>query len=191
MRCELCGLEQPLARLVVSRGDPKARLMLIGEAPGSLEDEKGLPFVGRSGRLLDELLNDVGINPSKDIYITNVVKCRPPRNRRPSKAEIYSYLPWLYQQIDLIDPHIIILLGATAMESVLGLKSAISKVRGKWHFWNGRMTMPLFHPAYLLRNPSKALGAPIDLTRKDLLTICNSLNQSPEELLVMSSLDIN
>ena len=157
--------------IVVSRGSPFAKLMIVGEAPGAKEEELGEPFVGRSGKLLDKLLQNAGIDISQDVYFCNVVKCRPPQNRRPTKTEIQENLPWLYQQIKLVNPEIIVLVGATALEAILKNKSPISILRGKWINWNGRLVMPVFHPAYLLRNPSKEDGTPMTLTKSDLLKI--------------------
>ncbi len=158
-------------RIVVSRGNPEAQIVLIGEAPGAKEEELGKPFVGRSGKLLDQLLQNAGIDISLDVYFCNVVKCRPPKNRRPTKTEIQENLPWLYQQIKLVNPEIIVLVGATALEAILKNKSPISILRGKWINWNGRLVMPIFHPAYLLRNQSKEEGTPMSLTKSDFLKI--------------------
>ena len=158
-------------KIVVSRGNPLAKLMIIGEAPGAKEEEIGEPFVGRSGKLLDKLLQNVGIDINQDVYFCNVVKCRPPQNRRPTKAEIQENLPWLYQQIKLVNPRVIVLVGATALEAILKIKSRISILRGKWIDWEDRLVMPVFHPSYLLRNPSKEEGKPISLTNSDFLKI--------------------
>ena len=180
--CDCCGLNQPSSKVVVSRGNPSARLMLIGEAPGASEDALGEPFVGRSGKLLDQLCLDVGINPSEDLYICNAVKCRPPKNRRPSKDELFSSLPWLTQQIKLVDPLVIVLAGSSAVEAVLGVKDKISAIRGSWKPWQGRMVMPLFHPSYLLRNPSRVEGAPIALTLGDLVKVKQRLKELKEAM---------
>ena len=158
-------------QIVVARGNPQAQLMIIGEAPGAKEDEVGKPFVGRSGKLLDKLLQNAGIDINLDVYFCNVVKCRPPKNRRPTKTEIQENLPWLYQQIKLVNPQVIVLVGATALEAILKLKSPISILRGKWIDWEGRLFMPVFHPSYLLRNPSKEKGTPMSLTKSDFSKI--------------------
>ena len=168
---EVCNLSNSKNKIVVSRGNPFAKLMIIGEAPGAKEEELGEPFVGRSGKLLDKLLQNAGIDISQDVYFCNVVKCRPPKNRRPTKIEIQENLPWLYQQIKLVNPEIIVLVGATALEAISKNKSPISILRGKWINWNGRLVMPIFHPAYLLRNQSKEDGAPMSLTKSDFLKI--------------------
>ncbi len=168
---KVCDLTNPIQKIVVSRGNPFAKLMIIGEAPGAKEEEIGEPFVGRSGKLLDKLLQNAGINISKDVYFCNVVKCRPPKNRRPTKTEINENLPWLYQQIKLVNPKVIVLVGATALEAILKIKSPISILRGKWIDWDSKVVMPVFHPSYLLRNPSKEEGKPMDLTKSDFLKI--------------------
>ena len=181
-QCACCGLAQNSTQVVVSRGNPSARLMLIGEAPGATEDSLGEPFVGRSGKVLDQLLENVDLDPLKDIYICNAVKCRPPKNRRPSKTEVFASLPWLKQQIHLVDPWVIILAGTTAVETLLGVKDKISSLRGIWHSWEGRMVMPLFHPSYLLRNPSRVEGSPIALTCGDLIDVKNKLKVFQEAI---------
>ena len=168
---EVCNSINPLNKIVVARGNPQARLMIIGEAPGAKEEDVGKPFVGRSGKLLDKLLENAGIDINLDVYFCNVVKCRPPKNRRPTKTEIQENLPWLYQQIKLVNPEIILLVGATALEAILKNKSPISILRGKWINWDGRLVMPIFHPAYLLRNQSKEEGTPMSLTKSDFLKI--------------------
>ena len=178
--CGCCGLSHLSTQVVVSRGNPSARLMMIGEAPGATEDALAEPFVGRSGKLLDQLFEDVGINPLNDVFICNAVKCRPPKNRRPSKAELLASSPWLDQQIKLVDPWVIALAGSTALEVVLGVKDKISSLRGVWQTWKGRMVMPLFHPSYLLRNPSRVEGGPIALTRGDLLEVKKKLKEFQE-----------
>ena len=168
---EVCNFSNSKNKIVVSRGNPLAKLMIIGEAPGAKEEELGEPFVGRSGKLLDKLLQNVGIDINQDVYFCNVIKCRPPQNRRPTKAEIQENLPWLYQQIKLVNPRIIVLVGATALEAILKNKAPISILRGKWINWDGRLVMPVFHPSYLLRNPSKEEGKPMSLTNSDFLKI--------------------
>ena len=168
---EVCNLSNSKNKIVVSRGNPLAKLMIIGEAPGAKEEELGEPFVGRSGKLLDKLLQNVGIDINQDVYFCNVVKCRPPQNRRPTKIEIQENLPWLYQQIKLVNPSVIVLVGATALEAILKIKSPISILRGEWIDWEGKLVMPVFHPSYLLRNPSKEEGKPMSLTKSDFLKI--------------------
>ena len=168
---KVSDLNNSVNKIVVSRGNPFAKLMIIGEAPGAKEEEIGEPFVGRSGKLLDKLLQNAGIDINQDVYFCNVVKCRPPKNRRPTKIEIQENLPWLYQQIKLVNPSVIVLVGATALEAILKIKSRISILRGKWIDWEGKLVMPVFHPSYLLRNPSKEEGKPMSLTKSDFLKI--------------------
>ena len=168
---KVSDLDNSINKIVVSRGNPFAKLMIIGEAPGAKEEEIGEPFVGRSGKLLDKLLQNAGIDINQDVYFCNVVKCRPPKNRRPTKIEIQENLPWLYQQIKLVNPSVIVLVGATALEAILRIKSPISILRGEWIDWEGKLVMPVFHPSYLLRNPSKEEGKPMSLTKSDFLKI--------------------
>ena len=149
--------------------------MIIGEAPGAKEEESGKPFIGRSGKLLDKLLQNAGIDIIQDVYFCNVGKCRPPKNRRPTRIEIQENLPWLYQQIKLVNPKVIVLVGATALEAILKIKSPISILRGKWINWEGRLVMPVFHPSYLLRNPSKDEGSPMSFTKSDFLELKKKL----------------
>ena len=169
--CTACDLATTRQSVVISRGNSSSRLMLIGEAPGAQEDAEGRPFVGRSGRALDSLLMEVGLDPDKDLYVCNAIKCRPPNNRRPKKGELRSCRPWLDQQLALVDPVVIVLTGATAVEAILGIKGGMTQLRGQWQSWKGRAVMPIFHPAYLLRNPSREAGAPLDLTRQDLAAV--------------------
>ena len=168
---KVSDLNNSINKIVVSRGNPFAKLMIIGEAPGAKEEEIGEPFVGRSGKLLDKFLQNAGIDINQDVYFCNVVKCRPPQNRRPTKIEIQENLPWLYQQIKLVNPSVIVLVGATALEAILKIKSPISILRGEWIDWEGKLVMPVFHPSYLLRNPSKEEGKPMSLTKSDFLKI--------------------
>ncbi len=172
-----CKLQISNSPVVVSRGNTSSDLMLIGEAPGAMEEELSLPFVGRSGQLLNSLLNIAGLDHEKDAYFCNLVKTRPPKNRVPTMHEISLHLPWLFQQIKLVNPLIIILIGSTALHAILKTKSKISQVRGTWHNWNGINVMPIFHPSYLLRNPSKESGRPFDLTCSDFCEIRRKLNK--------------
>ena len=181
-RCRCCSLGLGRTRVVVSRGNPSARLMVIGEGPGAQEDASGLPFVGRAGQLLDQMLESVGIDSNRDAYVCNVVKCRPPDNRKPTAEEMAACRPWLERQIALVNPAVILLAGATAMEGVLGVKGGITKLRGQWRQGSadgleGRWLMPIFHPSYLLRNPSRERGSPKWLTWQDLQDVRRRLDQ--------------
>ena len=166
--CKQCALSKTRTNVVFGRGNPISKIFIIGEGPGHNEDMEGLAFVGRAGKLLDAAFQSVGIDTNRDCYISNIVKCRPPNNRKPQNEEIESCSTWLDQQINLINPKIIVLAGSTAVESYLNIKEPISKIRGKWIERDGRKVMPIFHPSYLLRNPSKEKGKPKWLTWRDL-----------------------
>ena len=165
-----------MKRLIIGKGSILADLLIIGEAPGAQEDLEGKPYVGKSGKLLNELLKQVGIDFKKDVYFCNVIKCRPPNNRKPTTREINIHKPWLLQQIKLVDPKFIILTGSTAMRTILDVKSPISNLRGKWIRKDGREIMTIFHPSYLLRFPSKEIEKPYHLTLKDLKKVSRKLN---------------
>ena len=142
--------------------------MLIGEGPGADEDEQGLPFVGKAGQLLTQILGAAGID-RKAVYITNVVKCRPPNNRTPLPAEMTACDPHLRTQIQLIRPAIMVLLGATPTKWILKTTEGISKLRGRWYYWMGVAVMPMFHTSYLLRYPDgRTPGSPKHLTWQDI-----------------------
>ncbi|MEO0854709.1 MAG: uracil-DNA glycosylase [Cyanobacteria bacterium J06648_11] len=158
--CQRCELQLGRTNAVIQRGNPAAKLMIIGEGPGQNEDEAGVPFVGKSGQLLDKILQSVRFDVRTDVYICNVVKCRPPGNRTPTPQEMSACQPYLLEQIRLTDPKIILLTGATAVRAILKDKRGITKLRGQWFEWQNRLTMPIFHPAYLLRNPSREPGKP-------------------------------
>lgn len=154
--CRDCRLCETREHVVVYRGNPQARLMIIGEGPGQKEDETGKPFVGRAGQLLDKILEAGNIDREKEVYICNVVKCRPPNNRVPMKDEVEACRKYLTHQIHFIKPAMVLLAGTTAVQAVLQIKDPISKIRGKWFDWaNGVRVMPIFHPSYLLRFDSK------------------------------------
>lgn len=175
--CLACGLAQQRQHVVISRGNPEARVMLIGEAPGANEDVAGEPFVGRSGQLLDRLLIEVGFDPLVDVFVTNAVKCRPPDNRKPTTAELLACRPWLDQQINVVNPRWVVLVGATAVRAMLGRKQSMGSLRGQWIALHDRQWMPIFHPSYLLRNPSCEPGKPVSLTRDDLRQVRAQLCQ--------------
>lgn len=158
--------------MVIYRGNPQAKLMIIGEAPGTEEDRLGKPFVGKSGKLLDQILEAVDFDPQEDVFITNAVFRLPPGVggkplRKPTPDEIEFYKPYLLEIIRLIDPAIMLLSGNVATQSLLG-QTGITKLRGQWFDWNGKATMPIFHPAYLLRNQSRKPDGPKALTWQDI-----------------------
>ena len=161
-----CDLKNYATNLVFCDGNPKSKIMLVGEAPGSNEDQEGLPFVGRAGVLLDKMLASIDLN-RKNVYITNVINYRPPENRRPTDSEINRYLPFVKKHIEIINPKILILLGSTAMNAFIGDEVVISKVRGRWiekKFGKCSTSMIVtFHPAFLIRQPGQKKIAWIDL----------------------------
>ncbi|MCP4401131.1 MAG: uracil-DNA glycosylase [bacterium] len=163
--CKKCPLHETRAKTVPGAGSPQARLMFIGEGPGEKEDLQGLPFIGRSGKLLTQSIEEMGLTRD-EVFITSIVKCRPPQNRNPSKAEITACKTYLQAQLDAIAPKIICALGLPATRTLLGSKEGIGKLRGKWFDYKGIKLMPTFHPAYLLRSQSKIVD-----TRKDLQEI--------------------
>lgn len=152
--CQRCPLCQGRKTIVFGVGSPTARLVFVGEAPGREEDERGEPFVGEAGRLLDRILFAMGLERSQ-VYICNVEKCRPPQNRDPLPEEIAACEPFLVRQLMAIQPRVIVTLGRFAAQTLLRDMTPISKLRGRWHSYQGIPLMPTFHPAYLLRNPGE------------------------------------
>lgn len=151
--CTRCGLCSKRTQIVFGVGSPAARVMFIGEGPGADEDLKGEPFVGRAGQLLTKIIESMGMR-REDVYIANVVKCRPPENRTPLPDEIATCSPFLFQQVQAIRPRVIVCLGTPAAQTVLGTRDTITRLRGSFHDLDGIRVMPTFHPAYLLRNPA-------------------------------------
>lgn len=162
--CRLCGLRSGATRVVPGEGNPHARLMLIGEGPGQQEDLTGRPFVGAAGQLLERMLAAIDLS-REEVFIANVVKCRPPGNRVPTEAEATACLPYVLAQVDLVQPTVVLLLGATATRSMVGKTLAITKVRGQWFERDGRLYLPTYHPAALLRDPGKKRDAWEDLKK--------------------------
>ncbi len=161
-----CSLKNNAKNMVFSDGNPKSKIMLIGEAPGASEDEEGLPFVGRAGALLDKMLAAIDLDRKK-VYISNIINYRPPDNRRPTNEEIKRYLPFVSKHIEIINPKILVLLGSTAMNALIGNEVVISKMRGKWiekNFGNCKTSVIItFHPAFLMRQPAQKKMAWTDL----------------------------
>ena len=161
-----CSLKNNAINMVFSDGNPKSKIMLIGEAPGANEDQEGLPFVGRAGALLDKMLAAIDLDRKK-VYISNIINYRPPENRRPTDEEIKRYLPFITKHIEIISPKILVLLGSTAMNALIGSDIVISKMRGKWiekKFGNCKTSVIVtFHPAFLMRQPAQKKMAWIDL----------------------------
>ena len=161
-----CELKKSATNLVFSDGNPNAKIMIIGEGPGANEDKEGKPFVGRAGKLLDKMLESIRLN-RKNVYISNVVNYRPPQNRKPSDEEIRRYLPFLQKHIEIINPRILLLLGSTALNAIIGNEIVISKARGKWvnkKIGNTETNViASFHPAFLMRQPDQKKYAWEDL----------------------------
>ena len=151
--CTRCRLHKHRHKIVFGDGSPKAELVFVGEGPGADEDAQGLPFVGRAGKLLTQMIEAMGLR-RKDVYICNVVKCRPPENRTPEDDEISTCSPFLLRQLEVIAPKVIVCLGAVAAKTLLKTHRGISQFRGQWLDYRGSKLMATYHPAYLLRNPN-------------------------------------
>jgi DNA polymerase len=151
--CRSCGLCSGRINAVPGEGSPTARMVLIGEGPGATEDAQGRPFVGQAGALLDGILEAIEV-PRDSVYITNIVKCRPPQNRKPLPDEIAACMPYMHRQLELLRPKVIVALGGTAGEALLGVRKSLGELRGKVHTYNGIPLIVTYHPAALLRNPN-------------------------------------
>ncbi len=171
--CVRCRLSQARKHIVFGAGDPEAQLLFVGEGPGADEDEQGLPFVGRAGQLLNNMIQAMGLE-RKQVYIANVVKCRPPGNRVPERDECDTCSPFLLRQIDVVSPRVIVALGATAARTLLGTVESMAKLRGQWHDLNGTRLAVTYHPAYLLRDPRQKKE-----TWKDLQIVMQYLGLKP------------
>ena len=168
LNCKNCSLCTSRTNVVFSDGIPNSNLVLVGEAPGYWEDQKGLPFVGRAGQLLDKIFECVGLSRKKDVYIMNTIKCRPPENRNPLPEEKEACKKYLQRQLEILKPKIILICGSVALNSLLPNESGITRVRGKWFEGSYGKMMPIFHPSYLLRNDSREKGSPKWLTWQDI-----------------------
>lgn len=162
--CVRCKLHEHRTNIVFGEGNPKAKIVFVGEGPGADEDATGRPFVGRAGQLLDKILAAIGLK-REDVYIANVVKCRPPLNRTPERDEVATCEQFLFRQLAFIQPKIIVALGSPAFQCLLRTKETITRARGQWREWNGIKVMPTFHPAYLLRSPEKKREAWDDMKK--------------------------
>ena len=160
--CTRCALHKGRNKLVFGDGSPSARLMFVGEGPGADEDAQGLPFVGKAGQLLNNMIGAMGLK-REEVYIANVVKCRPPGNRTPEPEEANTCSPFLFQQIDVIRPEVIVALGATAATYLLGQRQPLAGLRGRVHSWRGSKLIVTYHPAFLLRDPRQKKEAWADL----------------------------
>lgn len=152
--CTKCNLHKTRTQIVFGAGDPKSRIVFVGEAPGFDEDKSGKPFVGAAGQLLTRIINAMHLNRDM-VYICNILKCRPPDNRRPEPDEMAQCFGYLETQLDIIKPDIICTLGSTASQALLNMKTSITRMRGRFYDYKGIPVMPTFHPSYLLRNESK------------------------------------
>ena len=179
--CAKCGLAPTRTNTVFSRGNPEAKLVFVGEAPGADEDAQGLPFVGRAGQLLDKMIQAMGLDPVKDVYVCNIIKCRPPGNRRPEPEEIAACIPYLHEQLDAIQPRVIVAMGNTAVGALLETKIGITKVRGNWKLYRGRVpVMPTYHPSYLIR-PSAQQQEAKRQAWEDLQAVMKELGLPPRK----------
>ena len=170
--CQKCPLGKTRTNIVFSSGIPNNKLVLVGEAPGYWEDQKGEPFVGKAGQLLDKIFACVGLSREKDVYICNTIKCRPPENRNPLPEEKEACREYLDAQLEILKPKIILICGGVALNSLLPDKGGITKVRGQWFDGPyGSKMMPIFHPSYLLRNDSREKGSPKWLMWQDIKEI--------------------
>jgi len=152
--CQRCRLHEHRKTIVFGEGDPQAKLVFVGEGPGADEDASGRPFVGRAGQLLDKIIVAIGLK-REEVYIANIVKCRPPGNRTPERDEVDTCEPFLIRQLSFIRPEVIVALGSPAFQCLLRTREPITRARGEWREWNGIKVMPTFHPAFLLRSPDK------------------------------------
>jgi uracil-DNA glycosylase family 4 len=152
--CVKCALHAARTQTVFARGNPRAEVCFVGEGPGADEDAQGFPFVGKAGQLLDRMIEAMGFTRD-DVYVCNIVKCRPPDNRKPEPEEMAACIPYLHEQLELVDPEVIVALGATAVQGLFATSEGITRLRGRWKLYRGRVpVMPTFHPAFLLRNPA-------------------------------------
>jgi uracil-DNA glycosylase family 4 len=171
--CTRCGLCEGRTQVVNTHGDPKARLMFVGEAPGADEDAQGKPFVGRAGQLLTKIIEAIGLK-REEVLIGNVNRCRPPGNRQPTLEEAAICRPFLFREIAAVQPDVIVVMGNTALRNLLEVREGITRVRGKFQDFRGIKVMPTFHPAYLLRDPSKKRE-----TWEDLKKVRDYLDSTP------------
>ncbi len=171
--CTRCRLWQGRKHIVFGTGNPHAQLMFVGEGPGADEDEQGVPFVGRAGKLLNNMIQAMGLE-RKQVYIANVVKCRPPENRTPERDECNTCSPFLVRQIEVVKPRALVALGAVAARTLLGMSDSMARLRGSWHDFHGIRMAVTYHPAYLLRDPRQKKE-----TWKDLQMVMQFLGLSP------------
>jgi DNA polymerase len=184
--CTRCRLSEGRTQVVFGVGDPAADLMFIGEAPGYYEDKQGEPFVGAAGQLLTRMLGEIGLG-RQDVYICNVLRCRPPGNRDPLPDEVEACTPWLIETISLVQPQVIVTLGNFATRFVLDTKTGISRMRGQVHPWHGRTVIPTFHPAAILHGGGEA-SRQFQQLREDFELVgrtLDDLKRAPEERIIV------
>lgn len=173
--CTKCRLSQTRSNTVFGEGSPDARLVFVGEGPGETEDRTGRPFVGRAGEKLTQMIAGMGLT-REQVFIANIVKCRPPGNREPAPDEVATCTPYLERQLEIIRPRVIVTLGRPALQFMIGQKVSISRMRGQWLSWRGVKLMPTFHPAYILRNYTRETRAAV---WSDLQQVMTELGLSP------------
>jgi DNA polymerase len=175
--CTKCDLHKTRTNTVFSRGNSEASLCFVGEAPGEDEDLQGLPFVGRSGQLLDKILTEMGLDVSKDIYVCNIIKCRPPDNRRPTDDEVNHCIDYLEDQLSLSKAKIIVALGNTAVSNLIATTYGITKIRGTFFKYKKLLLMPTYHPSFLLRNGSPTSEPHVQF-RQDIQKVLDKLKET-------------
>ncbi|MDI9369704.1 MAG: uracil-DNA glycosylase [Synergistaceae bacterium] len=173
--CTACDLCRGRKNTVFGQGNRSSSLVFVGEGPGADEDEQGTAFVGRAGKLLTAILQAADIE-REDVFITNIVKCRPPNNRIPLAKEMMACNPFLEAQLALLRPKIVVCLGNTALKWLMKTSEGISSLRGRWFPWRGILLFPMFHPSYLLRNDSRKKGSPKELTWQDIIAVKEKLD---------------
>ena len=175
--CTSCDLHKTRTNTVFARGNPDASICFIGEAPGEDEDLQGLPFVGRSGKLLDKILTEMGLDVTKDIYVCNIIKCRPPDNRRPNDTEVNQCIGYLEDQLSLIKAKVIVALGNTAVGNLIATTYGITKIRGNFFKYKNMLLMPTYHPSFLLRNGSGTSEPHIQF-RQDIQMVLDKIKET-------------
>ena len=175
LACRRCGLCETRTNVVFGQGAPTAEVLFVGEGPGASEDEQGLPFVGRSGQLLDHYLEAIDLSRDKNVYIANIVKCRPPQNRDPLPEESKACIPWLRQQFQILQPRIVVCLGRIAAQQMIGPEFSITREHGKFFDKQGTLFMGTYHPAALLRYPvnKPAVFGDFVLLREKIALLCD------------------
>lgn len=174
--CTKCELHATRTNTVFSRGNPQSAICIVGEAPGEDEDLQSAPFVGRSGKLLDQTITSLGLDPAQDIYVCNIIKCRPPNNRRPEETEINSCIDYLDEQLKIVNPKVVIALGSTSINSLLPANTlGITKIRGRFFKYGKTPLLPTYHPSYVLRNGGR--GPVYEDFKKDLESAINKAKE--------------